>query len=201
MKGIYRLLILVTLSTVLFIVNQNSDSSIAHAVVPQSSCYSFYTDQAPCSTQPVPDPNNPGGYIGCNNVSQNFYISGAGTKVLNNFTGNCGPTGCTGNISQAVDDTSCAPACASEGEGCNANCCFGLVCRSGVCVDQETGASCQPACVSPYFCYEGVCTQWSPVVVDVAGDGISLTNGVSGVAFDINGDGARERLSWDVLQR
>ena len=36
----------------------------------------------------------------------------------------------------------------------------------------------------------------SPVVVDVAGDGIALTDPAGGVDFDLNGNGTRERLGW-----
>jgi hypothetical protein len=36
----------------------------------------------------------------------------------------------------------------------------------------------------------------SPILVDVAGDGFTLTNAAAGVRFDLNGDGARERLAW-----
>jgi hypothetical protein len=36
----------------------------------------------------------------------------------------------------------------------------------------------------------------SPVLIDVAGDGFRLTNAAGGVLFDLNGDGARGRLSW-----
>ena len=36
----------------------------------------------------------------------------------------------------------------------------------------------------------------SPIVIDVLGDGFRLTNVANGVAFDINGDGTPERLSW-----
>jgi hypothetical protein len=43
------------------------------------------------------------------------------------------------------------------------------------------------------------CACWprpSPVLVDVAGDGFRLTDNAGGVNFDIDGDGARDRLSW-----
>ena len=36
----------------------------------------------------------------------------------------------------------------------------------------------------------------SPIVIDIKGDGISLTDPVAGVEFDLNGDGVRERLGW-----
>jgi hypothetical protein len=36
----------------------------------------------------------------------------------------------------------------------------------------------------------------SPVVIDVAGDGIALTNPADGVDFDLNGNGTRDRLGW-----
>jgi hypothetical protein len=40
------------------------------------------------------------------------------------------------------------------------------------------------------------CRTYSPVLVDVAGDGSSLTDAQGGVEFDMDSDGARERLSW-----
>ncbi|MDQ1592286.1 MAG: hypothetical protein QOG71_2913 [Pyrinomonadaceae bacterium] len=40
------------------------------------------------------------------------------------------------------------------------------------------------------------CSCSSPVVLDVAGDGFALTSAVGGVAFDLNSDGATEKLSW-----
>ena len=40
------------------------------------------------------------------------------------------------------------------------------------------------------------CRNPSPVLVDVAGDGFSMTGAEGGVLFDINRDGSAERLSW-----
>jgi hypothetical protein len=40
------------------------------------------------------------------------------------------------------------------------------------------------------------CAPISPVVVDVAGDGFRLTDAASGVLFDHNGDGMKERTAW-----
>ena len=36
----------------------------------------------------------------------------------------------------------------------------------------------------------------SPVVIDITGDGIALTNPADGVDFDLNGNGTRDRLGW-----
>jgi hypothetical protein len=37
---------------------------------------------------------------------------------------------------------------------------------------------------------------WSPVTVDVSGDGFSMTDAAGGVNFDLDSDGAAEHLSW-----
>lgn len=36
----------------------------------------------------------------------------------------------------------------------------------------------------------------SPIVIDIDGDGIQLTNAQNGVDFDLNGNGTRDRLGW-----
>ncbi len=41
-----------------------------------------------------------------------------------------------------------------------------------------------------------VCRPYSPILVDVRGDGFRLTDASGGVNFDMNGDGTPERLSW-----
>lgn len=39
-------------------------------------------------------------------------------------------------------------------------------------------------------------TEESPVIIDVQGNGFNLTDGYSGVLFDLDSDGDRDRLSW-----
>ena len=38
----------------------------------------------------------------------------------------------------------------------------------------------------------------SPIVIDVEGNGIALSSAEAGVEFDLNGDGAREKLGWTM---
>lgn len=51
-------------------------------------------------------------------------------------------------------------------------------------------------CQQGEYCYQGCCVPPSPIVVDVLGNGFSLTNAAQGVYFDINGDGIADRVSW-----
>lgn len=50
---------------------------------------------------------------------------------------------------------------------------------------------CWPACV----CFDGVCS-FTPIVIDVNGDGFNLTNAANGVYFDFLGKGSKLRTAW-----
>jgi hypothetical protein len=54
-------------------------------------------------------------------------------------------------------------------------------------------SNCKCECLDLYGCY-------TPVVLDVRGDGFHLTSAAGGVNFDLNHDGIRERLSWTAAQ-
>jgi len=50
-------------------------------------------------------------------------------------------------------------------------------------------------CENPYYGDPLYCGP-SPLAVDVNGDGFQLTSAADGVSFDLDNDGARERVSW-----
>ena len=70
-------------------------------------------------------------------------------------------------------------------------------CPSGSCGGGGGGGGCEvEGCPPEYVCFEGFCSSASPVLIDILGDGIDLTNKAGGVNFDLNADGTAGLLSW-----
>jgi hypothetical protein len=91
------------------------------------------------------------------------------------------------------------PGGGESGDPCTANsqCTGGLICRNTTCQSH-----CAPEGEGWCYAHEGdwvesTCTcHYSPIIIDVAGNGFDLTDTAHGARFDLNRDGAREQLSW-----
>lgn len=94
--------------------------------------------------------------------------------------------------------------------GFNNTCPVGTISNgAGLCCTSSTGTgNCGVAFANKCMMYGGdydffSCTclgcdtcGGSPIVIDIAGDGIVMTNPANGVDFDLNGNGTRDRLGW-----
>ncbi|HXT62665.1 MAG TPA: hypothetical protein VN696_06480 [Pyrinomonadaceae bacterium] len=67
-------------------------------------------------------------------------------------------------------------------------------CAGSYCEVQPT--SCEPCHQWSFEACACIQSCGSPIVVDVGGDGFNLTDAASGVRFDLNSDGHREKISW-----
>lgn len=112
-----------------------------------------------------------------------------------------------------LPDETCSPTptptptpCGNEGDSCGI-CCNGYHCDWTFCGDSKcivNWASCGDqheidSCWCNGGFWSGVdcyCHFDSPIIVDVLGNGFSLTDAAHGVNFDLNGDGTAEFLSW-----
>jgi hypothetical protein len=109
---------------------------------------------------------------------------------------NCNEFGCSCGMGSGKCPGTCGGPPNSSG-GCNT----GLVVVNGKCGRSlafmskcmENGGDYDPDSCTCTGC--GSCGG-SPVLIDVRGDGFSLTEASNGVFFDLNGDGAQERLGW-----
>jgi len=55
---------------------------------------------------------------------------------------------------------------------------------------------CPGGCPEDYVCFQGLCTNASPILVDISGHGFNLTDVANGIDFDFNRDKRTERISW-----
>ena len=104
---------------------------------------------------------------------------------------------CTNNIDDDCDgytdlgdsECSCPDFCDFTSVPVESGCLFGR----DLCRYPNNGG-----CASGLFAWSGsdCCCTTCPLIVDVDGDGYSMTNAAGGVNFDHNNDGARERISW-----
>lgn len=86
------------------------------------------------------------------------------------------------NVSGCPDD-----ACATDYSGACQDCTTDDGLEWQNCTGMESQWQTAPTCD---------CVDPSPIVIDVLGNGIDLTNRAEGVDFDLNGDGKKNRLPW-----
>lgn len=97
-----------------------------------------------------------------------------------------GMTTCDGDCNDNDPTVALPSECSGGGEGCDpyaASDCLGLQ------TWYWNSETCTCECLDVYGCF-------TPVLLDVDGDGFDLTDAPRGVNFDLNSDGTRERLSW-----
>lgn len=109
---------------------------------------------------------------------------------------NCNPATSGGNCTTPSINGSCPRGTIANGSGL---CCF---------PNSGSGNTCNVAFASRCYRFGGeydfeTCSCYgcdtcggSPIVIDVAGDGIAMTSAAGGVDFDLNGNGTRDRLGW-----
>lgn len=120
-----------------------------------------------------------------------YFIDGSADAINNTCTTPGWPTTNYHDHTTKYDSCQVSVSACSNDQYYYFNCELGqCVCRneqnSTYCWDDEIWQSSTCSCVR----------RVSPVVVDVAGDGFSLTGAQDGVAFDVRGQGTPERVSW-----
>ena len=126
--------------------------------------------------------------------TDNCYSGGGSNCTTPGWDGSC-PYGTSYNFNNGMCCASSASSCAGycsassfESGGATNNCQGG----SDFCMYPLTG------CSEGYTDSGGCCCQtlYSPILIDIAGDGFRLTGGAAGVAFDLDGDGTTEQSGW-----
>jgi hypothetical protein len=138
---------------------------------------------------------------------------GSSTNCTYNVTGTecSGLCSCSGNLISFTCFREWGT-CVNSGANVVYSACYqgGCCCPSGDCAGQGGGgggcANNGASCSTHGECCNGLCANGqcgdgeappgSPILIDVLGNGFSLTDGVGGVNFDLDSDGVTESLSW-----
>ena len=111
-----------------------------------------------------------------------------GEVILNHTCGSSSVGG--GSCTTPSFDGSCPPGSYPNGMGL---CCFSTTTTCSLTAINKCNTL--GGDFDPLTCR---CTGWSPVVIDVKGDGIALTGPADGVDFDMSGTGTKDRLGWTL---
>jgi hypothetical protein len=153
----------------------------------------------------------------CNGISScsKANVSGGGCKVDVGWIKCAGGQGFRSDSCLPSSDCSvrnCSCNCQQQGVGWSGytiswfNCANALVTAGGSCRGCGVTETCSGSCFNDLdcsgncSCQGNVCTGSSPIVIDVAGNGFSLTNPSSGVGFDISGSGIKRQFSWTASE-
>lgn len=89
------------------------------------------------------------------------------------------------------------PGCYPEPQECNQNCTPYWPLEAGGCESPVNYCGFQWGCAFGLTDGgQGCCCGATPILIDVAGNGFSLTNAYEGVNFDMGGEGRREPIAW-----
>jgi hypothetical protein len=137
-----------------------------------SCCLEHYTPAAP--GEPPPPCQWDCGTLGCppnQRLNNGCYVKSSGIDCLQGYAPAQRP---------GIINTLCCPGPTPTPTPKGGGSCPPIICTDGYSLDPAT---CE-------------CAPISPIIIDTEGDGFSLTGMSDGVSFDLDSDGAAERLSW-----